>query len=273
MPKKPHSYLRPTTVDEALAALALHDYLPLAGGAHMLATETGLDAAAVVDLQDLGLDGIEFDPASGDLRVGAMTRLVDLETTLQDGRLPGDFPRTLREAVHRAGPNTYRNAATLGGVVASRLPDSELLAALLVANARLTMRLPQSETVGITAYVEANSRPQGLITAVTITLQPGKSAAARVARTPADYPIVSVTGWLPQGGAARLAATGIAARPLRLTAVEAACQDGLNEASLGSASAAAAAATTHPGDFRGDAAYRAEMAVVLARRVLQELIA
>jgi CO/xanthine dehydrogenase FAD-binding subunit len=37
---------------------------------------------------------------------------------------------------------------------------------------------------------------------------------------------------------------------------------------IAAAAEAARAATTHPGDFRGDAAYRAEMAAVLTRRVL-----
>ena len=96
----------------------------------------------------------------------------------------------------------------------------------------------------------------------------GRGTAERVARTPADYPIVSVTLWQPHDGAPRLAATGIAARPLRLTAAEAALRSGRDEVAIAAAAEAARAATTHPGDFRGDAAYRAEMAAVLTRRVL-----
>ncbi|HQF70114.1 MAG TPA: xanthine dehydrogenase family protein subunit M, partial [Promineifilum sp.] len=92
----------------------------------------------------------------------------------------------------------------------------------------------------------------------------------RVARTPADAPIVSVTLWRPDGGAVRLAATGISPRPMRLRAAEAALGDGTAEA-VAAAAEAARAAALHPGDFRGDAAYRAEMAAVLTRRVLQSL--
>ena len=50
----------------------------------------------------------------------------------------------LQKAIHQAGPNTYRNAATIGGVCASRLADSELLAALLVLEADLVYRRRQS---------------------------------------------------------------------------------------------------------------------------------
>jgi CO/xanthine dehydrogenase FAD-binding subunit len=40
---------------------------------------------------------------------------------------------------------------------------------------------------------------------------------------------------------------------------------------MAAAAAAAKAANAHPGDFRGDANYRAEMAAVLTKRVLDEI--
>ena len=89
---------------------------------------------AVVDLQDLGLGEIQME--AGRLRLGAMTRLVDLDSYLlaqdeaEDGAEPGNCAPLLRKAIRQAGPNTYRNAATIGGIVGARLPDSELLAAL-----------------------------------------------------------------------------------------------------------------------------------------------
>lgn len=270
MPKKPDAYLRPTTLDEALALLAKPDHVPLAGGAHLLATEEGVSAAAVVDLQACHLDEITYDPDGG-LVIGAMTRLADLAAFLAHPDLPGGLPDLLQQAIHHAGPNTYRNAATLGGIVASRLPDSELLAALLVAGAALDLRLPQPERVTVLSYLEGATRPAGLITAIFAAIGPGQGAAERVARTPADYPIVSLTAWQPAGEAVRLAATGLSARPQRLTAAEAEVAGGLTEATIAAAASAAQAATTHPGDFRGDSAYRAEMATVLTRRVLRQL--
>ena len=46
---------------------------------------------------------------------------------------------------------------------------------------------------------------------------------------------------------------------------------GQDEDAITAAADAARAAASHPGDFRGDAAYRAEMAAVLTRRVVQSL--
>lgn len=270
MPKKPDAYLRPKDLAEALTLLAQPDHIALAGGAHLLATEEGVSAAAVVDLQDCRLDEMTYDPDGG-LVIGATARLTDLADFLAQPDLPGDLPVLLRQAIQRAGPNTYRNAATIGGVVASRLPDSELLAALLAAGATVDLRLPQPEQVTLLSYLERDSRPTGLITAVHVAAPSGQQAAERVARTPADYPIVFITAWRPEGDTVRLAATGLGPRPQRLPAAEAHLAEALTEESIAAAAEAARAATIHPGDFRGDSAYRAEMAAVLTRRVLHQL--
>ena len=42
-------------------------------------------------------------------------------------------------AVLQAGANTYRNAATIGGTIAAQVVDSELLATLLVLNAKISV--------------------------------------------------------------------------------------------------------------------------------------
>jgi carbon-monoxide dehydrogenase medium subunit len=269
MPKQPTAYYRPRSVDEVLNLLRQPNTVPLAGGTTLLATEEGIDSA-VVDLQDAGLNTLAWADDGRLLRLGAMARLADLDAFLAPLTEHQGGAALLRDAIRRAGPNTYRHAATVGGIVAARLPDSELLAALLAMDATVSLRLPALETISLAAYLADDERPPGLITELLVFWPTGRGAADRVARTPADYPIVSVTLWQPHDGAPRLAATGLAPRPLRLPAAEAALRSGIDETSIAAAAAAAAAraAATHPGDFRGDAAYRAEMAAVLTRRLL-----
>ncbi len=263
MTKQPTAYYRPDNLPEALRLLQQPDTLPLAGGTKLLAADV---TAAVVDVQDLGLNQVKAGEAA--LEVGAALTLAALAAVLQPENEATPAPLLLK-AVHQAGPNTYRNAATLGGTIASRLPDSELLAALLVLDVSLTLYTPEPVEMPLVGYLAAAERPFGLITAVTIPWQTGRFASERVARTPADYPIVSVTLWQPDGDFPRLAATGISPLPLRLTAAEQAVAGGVAEAAVETAVAAAKAHCTHPGDFRGDAAYRADMAAVLTRRVFQ----
>ena len=271
MPKRPGAYYRPKTIDEALQLLSRADVVPLAGGTQLLAGETGVAPAGVVDLQDLGLNEIKWEKelATQSLSIGAMVKVVELAEILGEPGETSGAISLLQKAIRQAGPNTYRNAATLGGIIAGRLPDSELLAALLVLEATLALRTPEVTTMSLIDYLDAGGRPPGLITNVAIPWTEGEGNSHRVARTPADTPIVSITCWQPAGATPRLAVTGIGERPFRLSEAEAILAKGVTDTTIGQAADMARAAAQHPGDFRGDAAYRAEMAAVLTRRVLR----
>jgi len=269
MPKKPGAYYRPDDLDEALKYLSQPDTAPLAGGTELLAQEDGVSLAAIVDLQDLGLNQIGFD--DNRLRVGAMVTLDEFDRFLATELGTAAATALLQKAIYLAGPNTYRNAATVGGVCASRLVDSELLAALLVFETVLVYRAPAVSMISLDEYLQGDEQTKGLITEIVIPWADGQGASARVARTPKDYAIVSVTSWQPASGSPRLAATGLGPRPFRLAVAEAELQMGQDEKAVAAASGAAGDANLHPGDFRGSASYRAEMAGVLTRRVLSEL--
>jgi carbon-monoxide dehydrogenase medium subunit len=269
MPKSPENYYRPEKLDEALELLAKPDVVALGGGTKLLASESGLPVYGVVDLQALGLSQIRL--AGNVLHIGATAKLTELAEFLQENLATAVSATLLQKAIKQAGPNTYRNAATLGGTIAAALPDSELLAALLVLVAAITLHNPEVTLLPLTDYLAAAAQPQGLITAVSIPITEGKAASNRVARTPADYPIVSITAFQPAREAPRLSATGIAERPLRLNSAEAELAGGLTETTVAAAAQSAQKTCIHPGDFRGDTAYRAAMAAVLTRRTLQEL--
>jgi CO/xanthine dehydrogenase FAD-binding subunit len=263
MAKQPAAYYRPDNLTEALRLLQQPDTVPLAGGTKLIAKDI---TEAVVDLQDLGIN--QATTGEEKLQIGATMTLAELTAVLEEEPENSPAPLLLK-TIKLAGPNTYRNAATLGGTVASRLPDSELLAALLVLEASLRLNTPDVVEMSLVDYLGAKERPFSLITAIIIPWQTGQFASERVARTPADYPIVSVTLWQPDGESPRLAATGIDALPVRLTETEKALVGGVDAGSLETAVAAAKAQCTHPGDFRGDSSYRADMAGVLTKRTLK----
>jgi CO/xanthine dehydrogenase FAD-binding subunit len=266
MAYRPENYYRPTNLEETLNLLAQPDVYPLAGGTQLLAGDDKTAVTGVVDLQALGLNQIKV--ANDILHIGATAVLTDLYDFLGAELAAADFTPLLQQAIKQAGPNTYRNAATLGGVAAGRLPDSELLAALLVLDAQLSLRTPDTAVISLADYLGTDEAPNGLITDIFFAMAPGAGSSERVARTPADTPIVSITCWQPSGGTPRLAATGIGVRPFRLQAAEEILADGMTDTAVASAAQAVQAANTHPGDFRGSAAYRGEMAAVLTRRIL-----
>ena len=237
-------YHRPPTIDEALALLSRTGVTvrPIAGGTGLVGEEISAEIE-VVDLQLACPDSIT--DAGEAVEMGAMARLQDLV----DNSL---VPPLLRELALREGPNTLRNAATLGGTIASADPESELLAGLLVHEARIAIsgRSGTSEV----SLSELLADPSLLSNAIIVSISVGKggiTAAARTGRTPADTSIVAAVGRTTPGGNL-LAVTGIASTPILVTPPEI---DSLNP----------------PSDFRGSSEYRRGLARTLAARVLSEM--
>ncbi len=232
------TYHRPSSLEEALVLLGEGDGAILAGGTSLVASGT---AATVVDLQDVGLDAITLE---GDrVWIGAMARLRSLvESDL--------VPALLRDLARREAPNTIRNAATIGGTVATRDPASELVAGLLVHGAELTLVAPGSaRSLPLHEYLE--DHPFGVITQVSVEIG-GSATAARTGRTPADRSIVAAVARRSDDGAVRLAMTGVAATPLLVDPVD------IDE-------------LVPPGDYRGSTEYRGHLARVLAARAVAGL--
>ena len=96
MAVRPSAYHRPKSLEEALRLLSQPDTMALAGGTTLLSEGPRV---AVVDLQDLGLDRIQME--AGQLRLGAMTRLVDLDLA--------DAASTTRAALIEGGLALHRS--------------------------------------------------------------------------------------------------------------------------------------------------------------------
>lgn len=245
---KINAYHRPQTVDEALRLLTRPNVssVVIAGGTY-LTPRLPEDADAVVDLQALGLTGISA--GAGRASLGAMT-------TLQAVVDHPDLPPLLRDAARREGPNTFRQAGTVGGAIAAPSQESEFVAALLVLEAQVTVQnLAGSQTIALSELLAdmPTALGGGIITTVSLTTG-GATAAERVARTPADTPIVAALARRDTAGSIRLALVGVAATPILVDPVT-----------------DVKAAVNPPADFRGSTEYRRQMAATLAKRVINEL--
>ncbi len=130
------NYLRPASLDAALAMLAEHDgeAMPLAGGQSLMPMMNFRVAApgALIDLADLSeLRGISV--IDGTIRIGAMTRYAELmaDTVVQQ-HIPL-FARALPHIAHDA----IRNRGTIGGSLALADPAAEMPALMLALDARI----------------------------------------------------------------------------------------------------------------------------------------
>jgi len=239
------TYHRPTSLAAALDLLGRPEVAtaPLAGGT-VLNGRPATVPDEVVDLQSLDLASITRDGAT--LRLGATALLRDV--------LDHEWtPPVLRDLAHAEGPNTLRNAATVGGTVGAANPESPFLAGLVAYDGIATLAtMSGDERVPIATLLGDNTLLAGkIITAVEFTIE-GDGAAAGTARTPADTPIVLVVGRRHEDGTIRLAATGVGPTPVTIDL------DRIDD-------------LEPPGDFRGTPEYRRHLAGVLGARVLTEL--
>jgi CO/xanthine dehydrogenase FAD-binding subunit len=247
-------YHQPQTLREALALLQRTEVklAPLAGGTALIGQlearqQRNLDG--VVDLSALGLRYIQRD---GDqLHIGATTTLTDLIEHPSVRNLAGGI---LRRTAQAEGPVNLRNAATIGGIVASAEYDSELYAALLALNAGVTLSTGDGTTTVpfaelpnfFVTLLALEGAPCHLVTEIQLSLTNGYSGHARVARTPADRPIVAAVAVIGAEGE-QVALCGVAERPV------------LQGTPL-----------NPPDNFKGSASYRQAMAQLMVTRALAE---
>ncbi len=237
------AYHRPDSLNGAISLLARPDVATtvIAGGTALNTGELAPDTE-VVDIQQ----AVTTDVVRRGDRVvyGAMTRLTDLIDHYET-------PPLLAELARREGPNTFRNAATIGGTVAAAHPESELLVGLLVHDATITVNSGNDEISVSAIMADRSLLDRAIITSVSVQIG-GETAADRTGRTPADAAIVAAAARLTPTGDLRVALAGVAATPVLVDPDD---LDSLHP----------------PADFRGSSEYRLELARVLTGRVVARL--
>jgi len=136
---KAFTYLKPTTVSEALFLLDQHDGRAkiLAGGTDLLIQmkQRTVTPDYVIDIKHVSeLDYITYDENEG-LKVGALAthRAVASSPVIQD-----KF-RLLAEAAHAVGSVQIRNRGTVAGNLCNASPSADAAPALIALNAQLKL--------------------------------------------------------------------------------------------------------------------------------------
>lgn len=245
-------YFRPKNVDEALELLGRTSppTVPLGGGTVLNAPADR--QVAVVDLQDLGWDQIE--PVGRVLTIGAAARLQALMET-------STIQPALVQAIRLESGYNLRASGTVAGGLVSAGGRSPYLTAMLALDAALVWQPDDLEQpLGEFLPVRGGEWPGKVISDVRISTQT-ELRFHYIARSPADRPIVCAAAARWPSGRTRIVLGGYGKAPLTILDGEA--NDGVLEA--------AEAAYLTAGDEWASAEYRAEMAVVLVRRCLQDL--
>jgi probable selenate reductase FAD-binding subunit len=260
MSMSPFEYHRPKTLDEALELLQRG--VPLAGGTAL--TPKRRQVPAVIDLQELGLDGLELGQ-----EVVSAGAAIKLQRLVEAGN---SLPAALIGACHLEASPNLRNMATLGGTIMSCDGRSPLVTALLALDAELQLE-PGNQRLSLEALLDqrAKSKKTRLITKVQFKM-PLEMGYDQVSRSPADFPLVCLAvakqPMGKKGFAIKIAVGGHGGHPIRLKQAEKALDSG---ASAEQAAEEAGKAYASAGDQWASREYRAHVATVLTRRLLTEV--
>jgi len=256
----PVEYVRPGSVEEAIAELADPESRPLAGG-HSLIPMMKLRLARpsrLVDLASLGLAGVVLEGST--IRIGAMTTYDELLS-----QTSGSLPDALRECAAAVGDVQVRNAGTVGGSLAHADPASDLAAGVIAAGATIVARSPDgereiaAERIFVGPFTTSLAQ-QELLVEVKLPADPGGSGSAYVSfEDPASgYPLAGAAVSASPEGRFTVGLTGLGAYPQRARDVEdALAGDGDLEEALRAVGAEA---------LSEDADYRIQLATVAVRR-------
>jgi CO/xanthine dehydrogenase FAD-binding subunit len=253
-------YHRPKTLEEALSLLARpgQKTAPLAGGS--ILNQPSAETLAVVDLQALGLDGLQT--RGNVLDLGATLTLQRLLESPQAADLP---PALLAAMKHEAAFN-LRQVATVAGTLVAADGRSPFTTALLALDAQLTLRSaggpPAGETISLGDLLPLRGERLSarLITQVSLPLN-ARLAYEYVARTPADLPLVCAAAAAWRSGRTRLALGGFGQAPV--LAFDGTEPEGVE--------IAAESAYSQAGDAWATAGYRSQAAAALAKRCMEGL--
>ena len=279
---KAFDYVRPTSLEQACAALAdpSGSAVALAGGTDVLVQmrASGLRPSTVVSLRDVpGLSFIRADEDGG-VTIGAVTPLGEIE---HSPVLKERFA-AVAQAAAWVGSAQVRNRATVGGNLCNAAPSADTAPILLALGAEAVLTDGCDERVlrledFFTGPGQTVLRRGELLKEVRVPPVPGRSFATylKTFRSAMDCCTVGVGLFAafedgsPVVKDVRLALGAVAPTPMRARGAEALLAGSrLDEATIAAASAKAVEEAQPIDDIRASAAYREVLIEVMSRRVL-----
>lgn len=276
----PKHYVRPTTLTEALNALASGEAYPLSGGALALGT-LDFPHETVVDLQTIP-ELNTVDTTDQGVVIGSAVKLQTIVDTPQ-------IPATYKRALTRTLPlNIRNNTSVLESLTVDRIP-MEWLAVLAAGDVHIKQMTPDSathelsltESEIITGAGHGQSLLDGLLLAIVIPNLANNEAigSAFIARTPAGDPILNAAVRIQRSANnsvshATAALCGVCEHhPVELMSLDDIYNKPLTDDSIAAQAAHIPHVLNPPDNYLGSAEYRKAMAAQLIRRSLEDAAA
>jgi CO/xanthine dehydrogenase FAD-binding subunit len=275
-------YLRPTSLDEALAALADRPWTMLAGGTDVYPAAVGRPITDDV-LDVTGLPSLRtITVADGVVRIPALATWTDVVRADLAPAFDG-----LKAAARSIGGVQIQNRGTLAGNLCNASPAADGLPNLMALDARVELSSAAGRReVPVGEFVVGNRRivrrPDELVTAIFVP-EPSPSARSTFlklgSRASLVISIASVAAVVDLDTNGRVASARIVVGacsevPTRIEAAERRLDGEAASPLLANAIEPSDLDVLSPiDDVRGTAAYRRDVALTLVRRAVRELLA
>jgi carbon-monoxide dehydrogenase medium subunit len=257
------TYHRPESLSAAVAQLAADsDAKVLAGGQTLLPTmkQRLASPSAIIDLGKIaGLAGVSREGEA--MVIGAMTRHADVAA---NAAVHQAIP-ALAALAEEIGDPQVRNRGTIGGSLANNDPAADYPAAALALGATIVTNTREIAAEAFFKGLFETSLGAGEIIAKVRFPIPQKAAYVKFPNPASRYALVGVFVAKTAGGV-RVAVTGAGANGVfRASAFEAALASNFSAAAVANVKIPADGLNS---DIHADAAYRAHLIGVLARRAV-----
>ena len=276
-------YFAPETIEEAITLMVRlgENARFLAGGQSLVPMLNFRVAApsALIDLNQIAtLREIRLG-VNGDLRLGAMVRIREIETD----PVIGSANPLLQAAAINVAHAQIRNRGTIGGSLSHADPAAELPGIALVCGANIRLRGPDgTRTVAAIDFFDGifstNAGEEEIVTEIIFLRWPENRhwAFREISRREGDFAMIGVAAWFDldvsgQIEDARIVAIGAGDTPILLPSAQAALLGRVPDDTVIAEAAQAGIADLQPGsDIHATAEYRREVGGVLIGRVLAD---
>ncbi len=275
-------YVRPSSVEEAVSALAAgdEDVKIMAGGQSLLPImrlrlgnpSTIIDLGGIPELRGVREDG-------DTIVIGAMTTHSDV---LKDP-LIAEHAKLIAQATQTVADPAVRHRGTFGGALAHADPAGDLPAVALALQAEFVLLGPNgSRTVPASEffvdYLETAMTDDEVLIEIRVPKHTGwGSSYEKFNRVAQAWAIVGVAALIRRENGpiaeARIGLTNMGPTPIRATAVEQALAGAGDDDAVASAAAHAGQGASPSNDLNAQADYRTHLATVLTKRAVLAAIA
>jgi carbon-monoxide dehydrogenase medium subunit len=271
-------YVRPSSLDEAVALLARHgDGAKVLAGGHSLIPAMKLRLAQPKVIVDIGrISNLSYiREAGGRIAIGPMTTHEEIASS----KLLREKCPLLPETASHIGDMQVRNKGTIGGSLAHADPAADYPAAIIALDAEIDVvgpkgrRTIRAEDFFVDLFQTAVAANE-IIAEIRVPATPRTVAYVKTEQKASGFALAGVATVVSPAGV-RVGVTGIAAKPYRATGVERALagQPKPSPEVIARASNHAADGVEALGDIHGSAEYRAHLAQVNTKRALERALA